>query len=217
MRLFKVLGPAGESIHGGSCEWSLPRGKRTGAWMPAVAPRLCKSGYHVVRAWRIPEWSRDGCTVYEVDTRGAMDGDPAGEKVAVESCRLLRCVQWNERIARLYAADCAAHVYHLSGQDPMVAAAIVAARQFARGEIGLRELDAAWDAARAAAWDAAWAAAWDAARAAAWAAAWAAARAAARAAAWAAALEWQERRLLAYLDGRVKRDVPLRRKATVGR
>jgi len=47
--------------------------------------------------------------------------------------------------------------------------------------------DAAWDAAGAAAWDAAWAAAGAAARDAAWAAAWAAAGAAARDAAWAAA------------------------------
>ena len=66
-------------------------------------------------------------------------------------------------------------------------------RYLESGDESLRT--AAWDAARAAARAAAWAAAWDAARAAAWAAArgaawdaaWAAARAAARAAAWDAA------------------------------
>ena len=73
--------------------------------------------------------------------------------------------------------------------------AVEVAERFADGEATERELDAAWDAAsaaaNAAAWDAASAAAWDAANAAAWdaasAAASAAARGAARAAAWDAA------------------------------
>jgi hypothetical protein len=63
------------------------------------------------------------------------------------------------RRIRLFGADCAARVAHIAN-DPRSTAAIVAARQFARGEID----DAAWDAARAAAWDAARDAAWDAAQ-----------------------------------------------------
>ena len=61
--------------------------------------------------------------------------------------------------------------------------AVVVAERFANGEATEQELDAAWDAARAAARDASRAAAWDAARDAAWDAARDAARAAARAAA----------------------------------
>jgi hypothetical protein len=108
-----------------------------------------------------------------------------------------------ERRLRHWLADCAARVLHIYERDypndVRVRGAIVAARQFADGQIGAAAWAAAWDAARAASWAAAWDAArdaardaaWDAARNAAWAAswdaAWAAARDAARAAARAAA------------------------------
>ena len=116
-----------------------------------------------------------------------------------------------ERRLRLWTADCAArvlHVYEKTGKSPAPRAAIVAARQFARGEIS--------DVARAAAFDVAWAAAGVADRAAAWVAAWAAdfdvagaaagesARVAARAAAfdvaWAAAGDaaWDVARAAAF-------------------
>jgi hypothetical protein len=132
----------------------------------------------------------------------------------VSRARLVRRVEtWNDRTARLFAADCAEHVlplfetkYH---DDKRPRQAIQAARDYANGKIIKKQLaaarDAAWAAARDAgdAWDAwaAWAAraaraAWaarDAAR-----AAWAArdaARAAARAArdAWAAGAAWAAR------------------------
>ena len=73
-----------------------------------------------------------------------------------------------DRRLRLWMADCAARVLHIYEKTETSGAprdAIIAARQYARGEID----EAASDAARAAARDAAWAAARD--------AAWAAARA----------------------------------------
>jgi len=121
-----------------------------------------------------------------------------------------------ERRLRLWMADCAAHVLHIFEKTEASDAprkAIIAARQFARGEID----EAAWDAARDAAWDASL----DAARDAAWAAAAsAAARAAASAAAWAAAWDarvaaradeeaWQFDRLIARLSDDEPEDVPL--------
>ena len=63
-----------------------------------------------------------------------------------------------ERRLRLWTADCAArvlHIYEKTGKSPAPRAAIVAARQFARGEIS----DVARVVARAAAWAAAGAAA----------------------------------------------------------
>ena len=95
-----------------------------------------------------------------------------------------------ERIARLFAADCAEAVLHLFEKkypkDDRPRKSIQAARDFANGKISAKELSAARaaarDAARAAARDAAWAA-WAAARD----ATRAAARDAARDAAWAAA------------------------------
>ena len=108
-----------------------------------------------------------------------------------------------DRRLRLWMADCAArvlHIYENTGTSPAPRQAIIAARQYASGEIGA----AAWAAARAAAGDAAWAAAGDAAREAARASAWAAAGAAAWAAAWACAGEaetaWQFDRLVERLS-----------------
>ena len=146
-----------------------------------------------------------------------------------------------ERRLRLFMADCAARVLHYFEKehpnDSRPRNAIIAAREYARGEI---DKAAAWDAAwaawdaRAAARDAAWDAwgawaAWAAARAAAWAAwgawaAWDAARAAAWAArdaardaawdawgaAWEAEQEWQFDRLIARLSVKEPEDWPLR-------
>ena len=104
----------------------------------------------------------------------------------------LRCVLPGEesardRIARLFACECAARVLTIFERDrpgdDRPRRAIETARRFATGEATREELAAAWAAAGSAAWAAAGAAAWDAA----WAAAGSAARAAAGSAAWAAA------------------------------
>ena len=95
-----------------------------------------------------------------------------------------------------FACRCAEYALSfVDNPDPRSIAAIEAKRKWLRGEITDKELDAARDAAMAAAWAAewdaaraaAWAAEWDAAMAAAWAAEWDAARAAAWAAEWDAA------------------------------
>jgi hypothetical protein len=97
-----------------------------------------------------------------------------------------------DRLARVFACDCAESVLHIYEkefpEDKRPREAIRVSRAFAEGKATRDELaaardaarDAAWDAARAAARDAAWAAARAAARDAAWDAARAAARAAAR-------------------------------------
>ena len=101
-----------------------------------------------------------------------------------------------------YACRCAEYALSLIDNPYLRSvAAIEAKRKWLRGEIDNSALDAArdaawgaaWyaalDAARDAAWGAAWAAALDAAWAAAWAAEWAAVRDGARSAAWAAACD----------------------------
>ena len=137
-----------------------------------------------------------------------------------------------ERRLRLWLADCAArvlHIYERVGNSQAPRNAILAARQFARGEIDVIAR-AAWAAAGAAAGDAAGDAwdAWDAARAAGAAAgdawdAWDAARAAGAAAraaagdaagdAWDAAGDaeqaWQFDRLIARLSDDEPEDWPL--------
>jgi len=102
----------------------------------------------------------------------------------------LRSVPEHDKEWRLYAIWCARQVQHLM-TDPRSLAALDVTEAFADGQATAEELDAARDAAWAAAGDAAGAAAW----AAAGDAAWAAARAAAGAAAWAAARAAQEAKL----------------------
>ena len=124
-----------------------------------------------------------------------------------------------DRRLRLWMADCAARVLHIYEKTETSTApreAIIAARQYARGEIeaaaraaraAARAAEAARDAAGDAAEDAAWAAAEDAARDAvrdARNAAWAAGDAA-----WAAEERWQFDRLIARLSDDEPEDWPL--------
>ena len=214
--LLKVLGPNGESIHGGSGTWHLPKGKRAGAWMLDVdgPVRACHNGYHLTKLSGFHEWTREGCTVYLAEGRG--DQDAEGHKIAFRQARLIRRLNWDDRIARVFAADCAERVLPIFERDrptdkrPRMSVEV--ARRFAAGQATPEELAAARDGAWAAAWDGAWAAAWAAARDAAWAAARAAARAAAwdaRTAAWAAGaaagdaeLKWQTELLIKILGGK---------------
>jgi hypothetical protein len=131
----------------------------------------------------------------------------AGDKIVARKARVTKRIDtWNERTARLFAADCAEMALPIFEKyrpnDDRPRKAIEVARRYANGEATDEERDAAW----AAAWDAARAAARDAAGAAAGAAARAAARdaarAAARAAAWAAAWAHMTARLMDYLEGR---------------
>ena len=133
----------------------------------------------------------------------------------------LRCRPEYSQLWRKFAVWAARHIEHLM-EDERSKMALDVAWRHSEGEASDEELDAAsdaaWAAARAAASDAAWAAAraaasdaaWaardaasDAAWAAAWAAAsdaaWAAAWAAARAAAWAAAWDAQKKKLIQIL------------------
>lgn len=168
MTLYKVLGPNGESIHGGTGTWFLPKGKRPGKWMPKVEHVwVCSSGYHLVTITALPRWLILDCTIWEAEGRGAEDGDAQG-KTAFAQARLLRRVYLSEKDMRLFAADCGEHVLPIFERtrpgDDRPRKAIEAARAFALGEIDQNAFDAAWDPA----WDeegaAAWAAAWDAER-----------------------------------------------------
>jgi hypothetical protein len=203
---YKVLGKNRMPYHGGRGQW--PYRKWT---EPIPNPVPCQRGYHVVTAEQLPGWL--GPEIWVVEPGGVLiDG---GDKFVTDRARLVRKTKWNERSARLFAADCAEHVLPLAreGDRPVLAETLRVVRAYAIGEATPRELAAA----RAAAWAAA-GAAWatgdatgDAARAvgdAAWAArdAAGAARDAAEAAAGAAgaaAGAWQSERLVAYLGGTV--------------
>ena len=218
MRYYKIL-VQGKSCNGGKCDWFLPSKGKPGKWMPPVGGYLemCVKGYHIVKAEDILSWVTDNCQIYEVLPKGKVTyGDTKG---ICRSARLVKQLKWDDKIARSFACDCAERVLPIYEKvfpkETRVRDCIQTARKFIFGLATKEELaaarDAAWDAAQAAAWDAAqdaaqdaaWAAAWDAARVAAW-----AAGVAARVAAWAAEKKWQTARLLKYLNGRIKLEMP---------
>ena len=206
MKYYKVLSRGGIPANGGTGAWFLPKGKRPGKWMPKIDDiELCESGYHGCRRQDLVHWL--GEEIYEVEYKGSVIvGD---NKVVGEQARLIRKIDtWNDRTARLFAADCAEKVLYIWEEkypdDDRPKMCIEAVRSFANGKIGKDELAAAgaaaWyaagSAAGSAAGAAAWYAAWDAAGSAAGAAAWYAAGSAAGAAAW----EWQTNKLFEYLE-----------------
>ena len=186
MKYYKFLNEDGMTPHGRDA-WPMPQRGKPGAWTPRLKGDivLCLNGYHIIKADQLIPWM--AAVLWEVEVRGTLVED--SEKCAARQARLICQVEaWNERTARLFAADSAEHVLPIYEEaypdDSRPRKAIEAARLFAAGSITAEELRRAWDAAGAA-WDAAGAAARDAARAAAGAAG-AAARDAAWDAAWAA-------------------------------
>jgi len=165
------------------------------------------------------KWGENGVTAAQAKEAGCTLDD-----LVWAASALARRDKDVERRLRLWMADCAARVLHIYERTETSEAprnAIIAARQFARGEIDGAAWAAAWGAAGAAARGAAGAAARGAAGAAAMAAAGDAAGAAARAAAWAAACDaaradargaeeaWQLDRLVAWMSDVEPDDWPL--------
>jgi hypothetical protein len=218
-RLFKVLGENGKPCNSGKGKWYLPRGKRPGRWMPIIDELVpCHSGYHLCRARDLLMWLNS--TIYEAEARGTQI--VCSSKVVVAQARLLKSLNWNESIARLFACDCTARALARTNKfDARSVQAVIVVRRYARGLATQKELAAARAAARTAARDAQ--DAWDAGdirdaagaarvAGAAYAAGAAWAAGAAGAAAWEAGdaeRRWQVKRLLQYLDGKPIRDLAL--------
>ncbi len=190
-RYFKVLGANGECCNGGSGTWSLPTRNEDGTWVPGEwMPDIegqfepCANGYHLCELKDIFSWLN--ARIFEAEFDGEM---VAGEdKIVVRHVRLVRELNWNERTARLFAADCAERVLKVAKvTDKRSWAAVEVARKYANGQATDKELSAAQSAARLAARSAAESAAWSAARLAARLAARSAAESAAESAAWSAA------------------------------
>ena len=223
-RYFKVLSVDNRSCNGGSPDlvWSLPTQNEDGSWcpgewMPEVQGdlELCANGYHLARETDLLRWLN--ASIYEAEPSSEMiEGDG---KVVCRSVRLLRKTPWNQQTIVLFACDCAERVLPLFEReypdDQRPRQAIETARKWAHGKATLEEVHAAAHAAAYAAADAAADAATDAAYDAIYAAARAAYDAADAAdavdaaydaiyAADAAEKEWQQKRLMEYVEGRVE-------------
>lgn len=125
-RLFKVLGPNRQPLHGGTGQWPYRK------WTPRRRVEPCVSGWHVVELDRIGYWLTPDCRVWEVELRGEVVED--GDKWIGESARLTRFTPWDKNISRLCLADC---VEYLAGEygclTTEVRASIEVARAYARG------------------------------------------------------------------------------------
>ena len=200
--LYKVTGANGSACHGGTGTWRPNRWRSVNGELIA-----CQRGLHLVSRNQLIGWL--GPVIWEAEYDGERLDAP--DKIVVRRARLIRRLDtWNDRTARLFAADCAEHVLPIFERayptDDRPRKAIEAARAYARGEISAAARDAAGGAAWAAAGAVAGAA--GAVAGAAWAAAGDAAGDAAGAvagAAWAAAGDafqrWAIARLFQYLDG----------------
>ncbi len=181
---FKVLNADGSAIYGRG-SWPLPDGDRPGEWLESVGDvRLCSNGLHFCTADHLMDWL--GPRIFVIETSGPVS--TGNNKSACSRARLLcELTTWNERTARLLAADYAERVLSLFERryegDDRPRNAIRVARAFANGDATQEELAAARDAAGAAARDAA--------------------GAAARAAARDAERKWQTDRLFEYLEGKL--------------
>lgn len=126
----------------------LPKGNRPGKWLPKISKlKLYNCGYHYCRVETAYNWLHAQC--FEVEPRGASIED---NDICVQQFRFIRRLNWDERIARLFAADCAAHVLHLyTGPSDAPRRAIEVARAFANGRATIKDLLEANKAAEAAA------------------------------------------------------------------
>ncbi len=107
--------------------------------MPTVRGRLemCEKGYHLMRNEAVLEWLGSRLFIAEAVAEILRD---VREKLCCTTARLIQEVTtWNERIARLFACDCAEHVQPPDA-DPCSLACIAVARRFANGEAIEQEL-----------------------------------------------------------------------------
>jgi hypothetical protein len=133
-------------MHGGTYTWT------PGEWTPIVDNLVaCESGYHACRRSDLIEWLGPQIWECEINTIDMVEEE---DKVVVRSIKLIRKLDtWNERTARLFAADCAEHVlpiFEKRSDSTASREAIQAARDFADNKISKGQLAAARDAARAA-------------------------------------------------------------------
>lgn len=150
MTQYKVLGPEAQSIHGGELTWSLPT-KVKGRWKPgawhevAGHPICCSEGLHLTTApW--DAWVEWDSVVWIAEGSGAFSA--RGDKTAFERARLLRPApvpKWWKR-AHAFVDSFAAVPWLKPDGKPLKQWRMFASRDAAR--------DAAYIAARAAAWDA---------------------------------------------------------------
>ena len=152
MTYYKFLTADGCSPYA-NYEWPLPTEDRPGEWVEVEGELVeCKRGIHACRQEDLLHWL--DATLYELEY--AEPPEAAANKVFGRSARLVRRIpEWDDRTARMLAADFAEHVAHLWEAPDRVtwvpADTISVVRRYAEGDATREELDAAYSAAYSAA------------------------------------------------------------------
>lgn len=138
----------GKSCNGGDYVWDLPAKNSDGTWTPGnwakkIYGKLipCNNGYHICGKNDLVCWLNK--EIYEAEYRGEIIRNI--DNYLVREVRLLCKIEtWNERVARLFAADCAERVlpnYEARyPNDKRLRLIIKAARDYANGKITSDEL-----------------------------------------------------------------------------
>ena len=91
-RLWKVTGPNGESIHGGSLVWSLPTADGPGEWHEVAGDlRICSHGLHLTR--EPARWWQNGARCFRVEWEEC--GGEQDDKIVVRRARCVAEVAWD--------------------------------------------------------------------------------------------------------------------------
>lgn len=135
-------------------EYRYPIGRWTKHLDPATLQPF-KVGYHLARGPRVlPHLTSDLYVAEPCPEHGLIEVD---ERLLTCRVSLTRIATWNERTARLWAADCVESALlgeQMCGREPDVRSwgAVDATRQYADGLIGVNELESARAGAESAAW-----------------------------------------------------------------
>lgn len=160
MKLYKISGPRGKPVHGGTGAWPLPTDDGPGEWRTVEGPLVpCRNGLHLMRAGDLRTWVCEG-VLWEAEVKPRCEVIDHSDKIVVRSARLVRRVAAIDRRLRVtWAADCAEHVLPVwetrYPRDPRPRQAIEAARGWVAATTSIEDTRAAADAAYAAAADAA--------------------------------------------------------------
>lgn len=90
MDLYKIVGPNGECLNGGSGDWPLPIDGKPGEWRTVDGPlEACRNGLHLATDAQVPHWynAYQGGIVYRVETDGPLLDN--GDKWVAGKVRLL--------------------------------------------------------------------------------------------------------------------------------
>ena len=143
MTLYKITGPEGQSIHGGTGKWPLPE---TGKWRSVRGSlAACERGLHLVDEAHLAQWVKLDTVVWEAEHEG--DLIDAGDKFVARKARLSRKVGVLTRELLVeWACDCAERALPIfeakHSDDDRPRKAIETTRAWLRGEASTQQVRA---------------------------------------------------------------------------